>query len=327
MQKPSALPMVGREYHEFFRAPRFRWWKPLLSLLMFVSTWFIATIVVSFAAIFYDWGTGRVSPSDTMAGKLTVTPALFAANNIALALAIPLAGLTAWAVFGQRPRWISSITGGFRWRLFWRYALIAAPIFLLGLGVEVLIGGVPKLEWNPDSAFLIVAILLTTPFQAAGEEYGVRGLLARSVGSWFGSSRVGLVVATAVSSLVFMGLHDAQDVWLNTYYFLVGVVCSILVWRTGGLEAAVALHICNNLISEITLPFSSLDGLFDRGVGSAGPEILIQLVFTLSVMGGMLWLAARRKVPTVAAPGAQARRIENSEGYPGFATNADKGAR
>jgi membrane protease YdiL (CAAX protease family) len=168
----------------------------------------------------------------------------------------------------------------------------------------VLLGGAPELKWNADSLFLILTVLLTTPFQAAGEEYGVRGILARSIGSWFASSRVGLVVAAVVTSVVFMLLHAAQDPWLNGYYFGMGVVFSLLVWKTGGLEAAVALHVVNNLIGEITLPFGGLDTMFDRQAGSAGPEILIQAFFTLAVAGAMLLISRRLRIPQSAAPAA-----------------------
>jgi membrane protease YdiL (CAAX protease family) len=302
--KPSALPIVQREYHEFFRAPRFRWWKPLLAIAMFVATWLLATLLISIPPILIDTASGRLDLSGVAQGELELTPLLFLANNLGLAAAIPLAGLTAWAVFGQRPRWISSIAGGFRWGLFLRFSAVAVPILLLSVGVEVLLSGPPELVCNADSWFLIVTILLTTPLQAAGEEYGTRGLLARSIGSWFGSVRVGLVVATTITSVVFMLLHGAGDPWLNGYYFMVGVACSVLVWKTGGLEAAVALHVVNNLIGEITIPFGGLEGMFDRSAGVAGPEILIQMFFTAALVAALLLLARSLRSPQSAAPAA-----------------------
>jgi len=302
--KASALPIVPREYHEFFRAPRFRWWKPVLAIAMFVATWFLAALVITIALALIDTAAGRLDISAAAQGDLTLTPLLFLANNLGLAAAIPLAGLTAWAVFGQRPRWISSIAGGFRWGLFWRFVAVALPILLVSVGVETLLDGPPQLVWNADSWFLIVAILLTTPLQAAGEEYGTRGLLARSIGSWFGSARVGLVVATVVTSVVFMLLHGAGDPWLNGYYFTVGVACSVLVWKTGGLEAGIALHVVNNLIGEVTIPFGGLESMFDRQAGAAGPEILIQVFFTLALVAALLLVARRLKIPQSAAPAA-----------------------
>ena len=47
-------------------------------------------------------------------------------------------------------------------------------------------------------------MLVTTPLQAAGEEYGARGLIMRSAGSWVASPVPGLIIATIVPSLVFM---------------------------------------------------------------------------------------------------------------------------
>ncbi|HEY3337185.1 MAG TPA: type II CAAX endopeptidase family protein [Propionicimonas sp.] len=302
--KPSALPVVQREYHEFFRAPRFRWWRPVLAIAMFVATWFLATLLISIPPILIDVGSGRLDMAALARGELKLTPLLFLANNLGLAVAIPLAGLTAWAVFGQRPRWMSSIAGRFRWGLFWRFVAVAVPILLASVGVEILLGGPPQLVWNADSWFLIISILLTTPLQAAGEEYGTRGLLARSIGSWFGSARVGLVVATVITSVVFMLLHGAGDPWLNGYYFTVGVACSILVWKTGGLEAAIALHVVNNLIGEVTIPFGGLEGMFNREAGAAGPEILVQVFFTLALVAALLVVARRLRIPQSAAPAA-----------------------
>lgn len=302
--KPPALPVVQREYHEFFRAPRLRWWKPLAAFGMFLGAALVTTVALV-PLMLVDVASGRLDPAKVSAGELQMTPMLFLVNNLSLALWVPLAFLTAWAVFGQRPKWLSSITGGFRWGLFGRFALISFVVLAVSTGIQILLGGgLEGLAWNPDSLFLIVTILLTTPFQAAGEEYALRGLGARCLGAWFSSRRVGLVVATVGTSVVFMLLHGAGDPWLNSFYLLFAVVGSVLAWRTGGLEAAVALHVVNNLISEATLPFSSLDGLFDRQAGVAGPETLWQMGAVVVVGGLMLWQARRLGLPTATAPAA-----------------------
>jgi membrane protease YdiL (CAAX protease family) len=82
------------------------------------------------------------------------------------------------------------------------------------------------------------------------------------------------------------------------------VVCSILVWKTGGLEAGIALHVVNNLVGEVTIPFGGLDTMFDREAGAAGPEILIQVFFTLLLAAALLVVARRLRIPQSAAPGA-----------------------
>ena len=294
--KPPALPVEPKAYHEFYRAPRFRWWKPLAAIGLIGLAWLIESVLVVGIALGADLATGRISQ---LTDALTsLTPALFLANNVSLGVLIPLAMLVSWLVFGQFPRWLTSIAGGFRWSVFIQSALIAAVPLL----VFLFWGGFEGLGWNPDSAFLIVAVLLTTPFQAAGEEYLVRGLLARSIGSWFRVRWLGFAVATAVTSLIFMALHGAGDPWLNAFYLTFGVVASVITWRTGGLEAAIALHVMNNLIGEVSLPFGGLEHLMDRQAGVAGPEVLIQIGVMLLIGGVIYWRAARRKISTTAVP-------------------------
>ena len=298
--------MELKAFHEFYRAPRFRWWKPLAAIALLAAVWFTVSLALVGGAMAYDVATGRLS--SVWEAMTKMTPWMFTANNVSLALFIPMAVLTSWLVYGQRPRWLTSITGGFRWALFWQFALIA----VVPLSISLLLDGLGDLTWNADSLFLIVAIVLTTPFQAAGEEYMARGLLARSVGSWFANRWLGFAVATVVSSLVFMGMHVAGDPWLNLFYFSFGVIACVVTWRTGGLEAAIALHVVNNLIGEISLPFGALEHMMDRQAGVAGPGVLIQISMIAVVGALMCWWARRRKLSTTAAPLADVAASELS---------------
>lgn len=151
---------------------------------------------------------------------------------------------------------------------------------------------------------MMAVVLLTTPLQSAGEEVAMRGLLARCVGSWFSARRVGLVVATTVSAVVFMLLHGAGDIWLNVFYLSVAVAMSVLAWKTGGLEAPIALHVVNNLASMITLPFTDLTGVFNREAGVGSPWVLVNVAIALSAAAAILWQARRLGLPTTAAPAA-----------------------
>ncbi len=301
---PPALPVVPREYHEFYRTPRFRWWRPLLALGMFGASWFLATLILSVVALAYEVGTGNLDPRDVAAGKLAVTPVIFLANNLALAAAIPLAWAAHRAVFGQRIGWLSSIAGRFRWGLFGRFTAFAVVCYLVWMVIETLLTGWPEdLAVRPETGFLMVSVLLTTPLQAAGEEVAMRGLGARAIGSWFPGSRAGLVVSAVITATVFMLLHGAGDPWLNVFYFYFGVVACVLTWRTGGLEASIALHVVNNLLSMLLLPFLGVDGLFDREAGAGSPLVLVQVAVVTLVAAGMLRQAARARLPQSAAPG------------------------
>jgi uncharacterized protein len=302
--KPEPLPIEPREYHQFYRGPAFRWWKPLAGLGLFVALEFVLVLALGIAYGVWILVTGQ----KVSANALDIDPALlFSLNNVLVAVGLPLAVMTSWMVFRQRPRWLSSIGGGFRWQLFWPFlAIAAAGIALATLAEAALTGGFGELTWTPSSLVLIFVIVFTTPFQCAAEEYSVRGLLFRSVGSWFANRWVGLVVGIVVSSVAFMLLHGAGDPWLNAYYLLAGALFAVLAWRTGGLEASVAMHIANNLISEMLLPFQpeTLAHIFDRQAGAAGPEALIQMGVTALVAGLLLWQSSRRRLPRATAPAA-----------------------
>lgn len=271
---------------------------------MGAGLWMVASLVLVLIAIAYDVAQGTSTLEGVLAGELRVTPAIFVANNVSLALGIPTAFLTQWAVFGQRPRWLSSVAGGFRWNWFWRVLGIALVPYLVYLAFEITVmGGLDGLAWQANSLFMIAAILLTTPLQAAGEEYLIRGLLTRLVGAYL-SRMAGLVVATIISALVFMALHGAGDPWLNAFYLLFAVVGSILVWRTGGLEAAIALHVVNNVVGMAGLPFSDISELFDRQAGSGNALVLVQMTLILVVAALALWSGRRRRLVSESAPGA-----------------------
>ena len=297
-----ALPVEERGYVAFYRTLRWRWWKPIAALAMAGVIWFVIQVVISVPALLIE--SDGVLPTDP--GQFKIGPITFLANNIAIALAIPVAMLTQWAVFGQRPRWLSSVTGGLRWSWFWKTAAVVVPVWVLMVGVEVLLAPPEDVRWRDYTVLMIVGILLTTPFQAAGEEYIVRGLLMRLTGSYFRNEVVGLVVSTVVSALAFMALHMAQDIWLNIYYLAFGVVASLLVWRTGGLEAAVMIHIVNNLVSEVMMPFTDFSDMMNRQAGTGSPWILVNVAVMVAAALGIDWLARRDKVQRTAAPDREA---------------------
>lgn len=132
----------------------------------------------------------------------------FLANNAGLALCLPLAMLTAWACTGQRPRWLSSVSGGVRWRWLFSVLVVVLPLWLV-LNTGLILASGTELGWREHTLIMAVGVLLTTPFQAAAEEYLLRGLLGRAVASWFGAPLVGFLVSTAVGAVVFMMLHGA----------------------------------------------------------------------------------------------------------------------
>ena len=315
---PSELPVTVRAYHEFYRTPRLKWWKPLVALAAAGAAAVIVALVVSFLFIWIAIAAGETTMEQlvdqTMTGKMTVTPMIFLGNNILIAALILVALFTHKLVFGQRFGWLASIEGRLRWGLLGRFTLIALPFYLAMYGVSLLIEGFPELRVDEHTVPMIVIILLTIPLQCAGEEYALRGLVARCVGSWFPWRAVGFVVSTIVSAVIFMLLHGAGDPWLNLFYLCFAAAASLLVWRTGGLEAGIALHLVNNLTSMAFLPFTDLSGIFNREAGTGSPLVLIQVAPIALVVLAYLNQAKRLGLRDETAPGFTGVRLDPVNG-------------
>lgn len=295
----SDLPLTPVEYHQMYRTPRLRWWKSLLLIVSFVAAYLIVSGVLQLGAIAIDIARGRVQSSDLLAGQITLTPVLLLSVNLTNALSIPIAMLLQRAFFGQRGQWLHSVTGRFRWRLMARSAVIVVPVWALFTTASALLSpGPPGTGLTGESIALLVIVLLTTPFQAAGEEYGARGLLAKAAGSWTANPLTALLIATAVSSVLFMLAHGAGDPWLILYYFVFGVALSVVTWRTGGLEVAVLIHAVNNMVvfGISILSGQDLSQSLDRSDGVGSPLILVPMVLMAALVALVWWLGRRTGV-------------------------------
>jgi membrane protease YdiL (CAAX protease family) len=318
------LPAAGTEYHRFLRTPRNAWWKGVVAIVGFVIAYLIINTVVGLGAILFDVATGRSTWESFSSGTPEFTPALFLATNIGNALCIPLAMLLQWWIWGQPVRWLHSVAGVIRWGLLGRTTAIVVPLWLVYMGVSAIAfpqasGITGPGNFTGESIALLIIMLVTTPLQAAGEEYGARGLIMRAAGSWVASPVPGLVIATIVPSLVFMAAHGAGDPWLNVYYFLFGAAMSLLVWRTGGLEAACVVHAVNNMMAFGIVILAGQEINLDRSAGTGGAFMLVPMAVLLIVALLLSLLAKRWKVqrtyqPADPAPATPAAVVPGIEG-------------
>ncbi|MFD3518377.1 CPBP family intramembrane glutamic endopeptidase [Streptomyces sp. NPDC058657] len=227
-----------------------------------------------------------------------------AAALLSLAVAIP-AVLLAVRWFGHRPPGtVSSVTG--RLRLGWlgRCALIAFPLMALQLGLLLLWASLTEEPGGPDAApsvefegwpvlLLSLAVLWAlVPFQAAAEEYVFRGWLVQAFGAWLRNPWPGIVVA----SLLFALAHGFGQ---PTGFVL--LLYSALWWgwltlRTGGLEASIALHTANNVLTFTVA--AALGELADTGTAADAPwqALVLELVFAPAYCLLVARSAARRGI-------------------------------
>jgi membrane protease YdiL (CAAX protease family) len=141
---------------------------------------------------------------------------------------------------------------------------------------------------------------VTTPFQAAGEEYVFRGYLLQALGSLTRSKWVALLA----TSTLFAVAHGVQNFPLFFDRFVFGLIAGWLVIRTGGLEAGIAMHILNNFLAfGYALTFSDLtSSLTVSEVGWENIPLTLTQAGTYALL--VLLVTRRRDVQRRTAPPA-----------------------
>ena len=240
---------AAQPYHRTLRTRRWRWWRPLLVLLVAVAAYLLLALL-SFVLLFVVEWQSLSSGSEEEAMAALGTPVGLLVTNLSLAAAIPAAILGVLAGARLRPGWLASVTGRLRWRVLLRATLIALVLVPVFYGLSLLLPvpdgagtEAPGTTWGTFGAYAAV-VLLTTPLQAAGEEYAFRGLLLQVVGAWVRWP----VVGGLLSATLFALAHGSQNAPLFLDRFGFGLVAWWLVMRTGGLEASIAMHAVNNVV-------------------------------------------------------------------------------
>ncbi len=169
-------------------------------------------------------------------------------GHLGLAMLIPISMGLVLFLHHVRPGILSSVVIGLRWGWLGVCLVVAfASLWLVLLVQNLTQPGGPVFGFNPQpgAVWFIVVMLLTTPLQAAAEEYFFRGYLMQSLGSMVSTPWFGILTSAAV----FTAFHGSLDPALVLDRFAFGVLAGWLVVRTGGLEAGIAAHVANNVSS------------------------------------------------------------------------------
>jgi membrane protease YdiL (CAAX protease family) len=248
---PVAVPLGADPHPRLLSTPRARWWRPVLGVLLAAAVVTIASVVVVLVATLLV-GSGPVDQRTEDALDPGTWQGLLA-NNLVILTIVPAAVLAVLVVHRERVGWLASVTGRPRWGLLWRFFLVALAVVVVSFALSYLLPTDTSLDGTTPSTTALVAtlvvILLTTPLQSMAEEVGFRGYLTQAVASWARRPQAGIAAGVVVSATLFALAHGGQDPWLFADRFSFGLVASWLAWRTGGLEAPVALHAANNLVS------------------------------------------------------------------------------
>jgi membrane protease YdiL (CAAX protease family) len=254
----------------------------------------------------------------------TMIPAALLVLNLSLAALIPITWLAVRVLHNLRPRWLGSVRPGLRWPLLAKCLGLAVVATLLSVLVASLLipedlptavsPGRSAQTAGTTAAYLLI-IGLTTPLQSAGEEYFFRGYLLQGFGAvvrarWF---------TLLCTSLLFAVAHGSQTLAAFVDRFAFGLVAGGLVLVTGGLEAAIALHVVNNLV---VLSLAAASGTISQALAATDTSwspVVFDLV--LFVVYGLLvaWLFRRGGATALTAgpPTADAHPAGSAAGPPG----------
>jgi membrane protease YdiL (CAAX protease family) len=280
----------GYPYHRLDRAdPRYRWWKPLvvaaLALVIYLA---LSALVLVLAELYarrtMDVGDYAAYNNQVSVANVVLTQPLAIAVLLAsVAMMTPSLMLARLIVRAGGIGRLSSVAGGLRWR--WlaicvlpALAYVLAQVLASFVVVPAVTGdglGAPTADIHQFLIALAVIVVLV-PFQASAEEYVFRGFILQSVGGWVRWP----VIAIACSALPFVFGH-LYNWWGLGEILAFALVTAWLTIRTGGLEAAIVLHILSNLMA-LGVPAAGFDNLT---VANGSPESLIIAVVLLPLYG------------------------------------------
>ncbi|MEG9226744.1 CPBP family intramembrane glutamic endopeptidase [Aeromicrobium sp. Sec7.5] len=280
---------MATPYHRLAREhPDHEWWKLPVAGLIGTMGYVIVSSVLGVGLVVVLLVTARDDPGtfdrwlDELVAGTTSSPWVLAVMLASIALLLPAVLLSVLAT-GPRPvGYLSSVQGRLRWGWLARVTAVAFALYgavivgslALGLGGDVT---GPSLD---DQALLYVLIaLLLVPFQATAEEYVFRGYLFQLVGSWTRFA----IIPVLVSTPLFVAGH-LYEFWGLVDVTIFALMASYLVIRTGGLEAAIAAHVANNLVLFTLEGFNVLLVTTEEyGPVDVLPTLLTSVVFVLLV--------------------------------------------
>ena len=298
---PRPLPVDtligGLAFHRLlFARRRSGWWTPLATGALGLAFYLAATvglgIVFALATLSDPDRLDSIARLGQNPGFDMSDPLLVAVLLGSVALMLPAYLLASLIVNGRRLGLVSSAAG----RLRWRWLLLCAGVAVVVSAVvsallALLPGGLGEVSTAPNPLWpvTLVVVLLLVPVQATAEEYVFRGYLMQAVGHWL--RHPAFAILLPVPLFVLGHLYDLLG---QIGVGLFAVAAGWLTWRTGGLEAAIALHVVNNLSAFLI----SLAAGSDPTASETG---IVSLLWSFLLIGGYVavveWMLRRRPLP------------------------------
>ncbi|GGR59346.1 CAAX amino protease [Streptomyces griseomycini] len=304
--------LAGFAYHRMGRRTgRQRWWRPLLGTMLFLPSWLVLALLLYVFS--YALGTAAGYP-ELPDGGVDLGPLRNTALDLTyIAIALPLILLAVRWTERRPAGTLSSVTGRLRIRWLARCLLAALlPVALLALATVLLpddgSASAEPAAWVGLRQFLtsLAVLAVFVPLQAAAEEYVFRGWLTQAVGAFLRSPWLAVLPQAAL----FATAHGWGTTWGFTDLLLFGLVTGWLTIRTGGLEAAIALHVLNNLLA-FGVSAAVVDGLSsdDTAADASWQLALTDMATVLIYAAIVLRLAHRHRPQHLTLPSDTAARV------------------
>lgn len=278
---------------------RHNWWRPFVGTIVLLVLTVAAMVpvfgMVDITGAFLD--TPRDADDWPLFGDIPDTAFML------LLAAAPLPALALTVRWVQKRRWgtLTSVVG--RLRLPWLrtcLVLAAAPIAVL-LALSFVVDPLDSSDWVGWGTFLtgLAVVVCLVPFQAAAEEYIFRGWLLQATGCFFRSPALVL----APQAVLFAAAHGWGTPWGFASLVIFGLCTGWLTIRTGGLEAALGLHITTNVLG-LGAAAAYAGGLSSEETAADMPwqMFLVDTTLTIAFTALILHLARRRNLTTHFTP-------------------------
>ncbi len=283
---------------------RHDWWRPVIGTFVFLGLYIVGVLLVFGQFELIGAALELPKDADDMRVFNDLTETALALASIAIGL--PALALTMW--WFQRRTWgsVTSVTGRLRLPWLGRCFAVAGLIFGLTMAVAAGIPAVSEADTSTDGPWVgwgtfavgLVMLICLVPLQAAAEEFIFRGWLLQAAGSLF--RRPVLIVVP--QALLFAAGHGWGTLWGFIDLTVFGVVMGWLTIRTGGLEAAIALHVTNNLIMFIISSAYAGGLAVDETAADMPWQYAVVDMACIALFGVLiLKLAKRYKVKTAAS--------------------------
>lgn len=289
----EVTPRAGSTYPLTLRTTGYVWWRSLLGVVLSLALYMLLVsvvlqLVVLITALIFP--PGMAYQEYARRAQAMENPAGLLGTNLGIFCLIPIVFGIMMLVHGVRPRWLGSV----RPRLRWKFVGISLGIAVVALGavqaLSIVLGPTPSLTPQSQYGIFLIIIFLTSPLQAAAEEYFFRGYLLQAFGSLTQNRWFGIVVSSVVFAL-FHGLGQNVPIFIDRLAF--GLLAAILTSMTGGLEAAIGAHVINNIYAfgaaALTGSVAQARALHEISWLNAVIDVGAFAVFAL-----LAWLWARR---------------------------------